>query len=150
MKVPLFIKLLRTPVFGTIAISVSPARLSTRLALSYVTVNRKLISRDVIEAYSTNLRVPGGKTALIQTARQLEPQNIEELIDKVRSMDVPTLVIWGREDRVIDLSVGKRLSADIRGSHFCVIDACGHLPQEEQPETVLFAIFRFLSEANVA
>jgi len=144
MEIPLFVKLLRTPVIGFIAMSILPARLSIRLALSYFTVNRKCITPDVLDAYSANLLMPGGKAALIQTARQCEPHNIDDLKDKVRRLDVPTLVIWGREDPLIDLSVAKRLSADIRNSRLCVIDACGHLPQEEKPDIVLCATREFL------
>jgi pimeloyl-ACP methyl ester carboxylesterase len=143
MKVPLIIKLLRTPVIGTIAISMLPARLSVRLALSYITMNRKWITPDVLDAYSANLLLPGGKAALIQTARQGELRNVDKLINKVRRLDVPTLIIWGREDPLIDLSVGKRLKADIHNSRLCVIDACGHLPHEEKPDIVLSAVNEF-------
>ena len=143
MKVPLIIKLLRTPVIGTIAISMLPARLSVRLALSYITMNRKWITPVVLDAYSANLLFPGGKAALIQTARQGELRNVDKLINKVRRLDVPTLIIWGREDPLIDLSVGKRLKADIHNSRLCVIDACGHLPHEEKPDIVLSAVNEF-------
>jgi pimeloyl-ACP methyl ester carboxylesterase len=48
---------------------------------------------------------------------------------------VPTLLIWGRQDRVVPLSAGELYHKSIAGSELQALDRCGHRPEiEKQPE----------------
>ncbi len=60
-------------------------------------------------------------------------------------IETPTLVIWGRHDRVCPAAFGQRLSRQIRGARLELVDA-GHCPQEERPQEVGAATRRFLGE----
>jgi pimeloyl-ACP methyl ester carboxylesterase len=53
------------------------------------------------------------------------------LLPRVR---VPTLIVWGREDRVVPLECGELYRQAIPGSRLEVIDQCGHYPQLEKTE----------------
>lgn len=46
---------------------------------------------------------------------------------------VPTLIVWGEQDRIVPLASGRALAALIPRSRLEVIPACGHLPQQERP-----------------
>ena len=59
-------------------------------------------------------------------------------------VDVPTLLVWGREDRSIPLSTGVKLSAEIPASKLVVVDEAGHSVQQERPFPVTTAISRFV------
>ena len=48
-------------------------------------------------------------------------------------ISVPTLVVWGREDRIIPNGYGTAFTDLIPGSRLRVIEACGHLPHMEKP-----------------
>jgi pimeloyl-ACP methyl ester carboxylesterase len=53
---------------------------------------------------------------------------------RLRSLEVPTLVIHGADDRMIDVSGGRATAAAIRGAELEVIDGMGHnLPRELWP-----------------
>jgi pimeloyl-ACP methyl ester carboxylesterase len=56
----------------------------------------------------------------------------------------PTLVIWGREDAIIPLSVCGRYVRAIPGATAKVLDRCGHMPEMEQPEAFVQAVLEFL------
>jgi pimeloyl-ACP methyl ester carboxylesterase len=45
----------------------------------------------------------------------------------------PTLVLWGREDRLLPVSTGEQLHRLIPGSELVVWDATGHCPMLEHP-----------------
>jgi pimeloyl-ACP methyl ester carboxylesterase len=107
------------------------------------------IAPEDIEAYAAPLTLPGAKYALRQTAIQIIPDNIDELIDRYSEITVPTLIIWGREDEIIPLENGIRLHRAIKNSQLVIFDRCGHDPPEECPKEVLEAIQRFL-ETNAA
>jgi pimeloyl-ACP methyl ester carboxylesterase len=141
--IPFIFKVLRTPFWGRLAMSL-PARVSVSLALWYVTVSHIGNTDDVVSAYAANLSTPGGKEALIETIRQIDLDGIDEIINNVRSLDVRTLIIWGRGDPLLRPAIGEQLHRDLRNSSYCVIDKCGHLPQEEMPEVVISCIREFL------
>jgi pimeloyl-ACP methyl ester carboxylesterase len=101
-----------------------------------------------VEAYAAPLGLPGAKYALRQTARQIIPDNIDDLITKYREINVPTLIIWGREDKIIPLENGKRLHQAIKDSKLVIIDRSGHNPHEERPKEVLEAIRGFLGDQS--
>lgn len=67
----------------------------------------------------------------------------EDLLDgRLQSLRTPTAVIWGASDRVVPLSVGRRLQSLIKGSTLQVVEACGHMPQLECPAPVADALYR--------
>ncbi len=62
----------------------------------------------------------------------------------LRRVGIPTLIVWGREDRIVPLECGELYHAAIAGSHLAVIDRCGHFPQFERPEEFNSALLEFL------
>jgi pimeloyl-ACP methyl ester carboxylesterase len=52
--------------------------------------------------------------------------------EEARSIKAPTLIIWGKYDRVVDPVTADKLNAAISGSQKVIIDNAGHLPQIEQ------------------
>jgi pimeloyl-ACP methyl ester carboxylesterase len=58
---------------------------------------------------------------------------------------VPTLVYWGREDRIIPLEAGQRLAAGIPRARLVVADGCGHLAVLECRDRFVGAVEAFLA-----
>jgi pimeloyl-ACP methyl ester carboxylesterase len=57
-----------------------------------------------------------------------------------RSLPVPTLVIWGDRDRLVDPALAPRLAAVVPDSRLLVIDGVGHVAMLEAPETTARAV----------
>jgi pimeloyl-ACP methyl ester carboxylesterase len=57
-----------------------------------------------------------------------------------RSLSVPTLVIWGARDRVVDPALAPRLAAVVPDSRLLVIDGVGHVAMLEAPGTTARAV----------
>ncbi|MGI9204049.1 MAG: alpha/beta fold hydrolase [Woeseiaceae bacterium] len=64
--------------------------------------------------------------------------------EEMRQIEVPTLVVWGAEDKVFPVENAHRLAADIDGAEIHIIDNAGHLPQIEQPSAFLATVLPFL------
>ena len=62
----------------------------------------------------------------------------------IRTLRLPTLVIWGGRDRLIPPATAQRFIADIPGSRLVVFDKLGHVPQEEDPVATLVPVKAFL------
>ncbi|WP_434051520.1 MAG: alpha/beta fold hydrolase [Roseibium sp.] len=56
--------------------------------------------------------------------------------EALRSVDVPTLILMGREDRLCPLERHELMHALVDRSELKIIEGAGHLPTLEQPEAV--------------
>lgn len=62
------------------------------------------------------------------------------LAGRLAGITVPTLVLWGVSDGIVDPAYGQGYAAAIPGARFELIPAAGHQPQLEAPEPTLRAI----------
>jgi pimeloyl-ACP methyl ester carboxylesterase len=56
---------------------------------------------------------------------------------------LPTLIVWGQNDGVVSPAHGQAYRDGIAGAELVIIPACGHLPQVEQPEAFLQAVWPY-------
>jgi pimeloyl-ACP methyl ester carboxylesterase len=57
----------------------------------------------------------------------------------------PTLVLWGASDRIVTPAYGEAYAARIPGATFAVVEAAGHHPEIEQPDSFADHVLGFLS-----
>jgi len=141
---PLHLKMLRTPILGWLVMHLLPPKISALTVLRYSYYDDQKITKEQIEAYARPIAERGGRHALLQTSKQIIPGNIDELIAKYPMISVPTLIIWGVQDKVIPLVIGEKLDAAIPDSKLVTIDRSGHVPQEETPKAVVPLVLDFL------
>lgn len=53
---------------------------------------------------------------------------------------VPTLVVWGTRDRLVDVRLSRRAAGAFPDSRLLVLAGCGHVPQMEEPEVTARAM----------
>jgi 3-oxoadipate enol-lactonase len=66
------------------------------------------------------------------------------------AIEVPTLVIHGRDDQLIPFSEGEALAGGIRGAQLVALDDTGHLPNLEQPQAFNTAVRDFVKLFDAA
>lgn len=84
------------------------------------------------------------------TVRGQNPKAIEQIMEiaqEIGSKGVPTLVIWGEDDRVIPCSHG-RIAAELMRGKLHILSQCGHMPYLEYPEEVSELMVQFLQEST--
>jgi pimeloyl-ACP methyl ester carboxylesterase len=62
------------------------------------------------------------------------------LLGRLGGIAIPTLVLWGESDRIVEPAYGQAYAMAIPRSRFEVLPATGHMPQMETPDLVLQAI----------
>jgi pimeloyl-ACP methyl ester carboxylesterase len=74
-----------------------------------------------------------------------------DIRDRLEEIEVPTLIVWGRNDRVVPvpaaLSYKRRIGAN---AELEIFDRCGHVPQIERPVRFNRVLERFLGRATSA
>jgi pimeloyl-ACP methyl ester carboxylesterase len=60
----------------------------------------------------------------------------------------PTLILWGKQDRLLEPAMAGTLDRLIPDSRVVLIDACGHIPQVEQADHFNELVRKFLAESK--
>ena len=123
-----------------------PDKMKARMILRKAFYDDSKIPEEVIDVYSGYLGHKGSHHALIMTSEQIIPKDIDSLTQRYKDINIPVLVIWGRMDEIISLSIGERLAKELPKANLQVIENCGHVPQEECPEKVIALLDCFLSQ----
>ena len=66
------------------------------------------------------------------------------LPDLLARVNIPTRILWGRQDGLVPLECGELYHQAIPGSELVVIDNCGHSPQVEKPDEFVRLALDFL------
>jgi len=138
--VPWPVAVLRTPVLGELALALT-TRTTVKIGLRRrVYARASNVTREAVDDAWLPLRIPGTRRAALKAIRT-DPRRFLGLEARV---SVPTLVVWGEEDRMIPVAEGRRLAGAIPNARLAVIADAGHMPQREQPERFAAAVREFL------
>ncbi|MXY46923.1 MAG: alpha/beta hydrolase [Chloroflexi bacterium] len=102
------------------------------------TINLAIGNSDVlaaaIDADDSNLRIRGREmmTRLCWKPYMHDPS----LIHLLPRVQVPTLVVWGENDRIVPVSAGERIADAMPNARLEIVEGAGHLPHIENPEQV--------------
>jgi pimeloyl-ACP methyl ester carboxylesterase len=143
-RLPLIAELFRRPLIGSLFVALYAPDAWVKAGLRMAYYDQNLVDREHIARYAPCYRDRGAKRALVQTCLQLVPPDQEQISARYGDLLLPVLLLWGRHDRIVPLSQGKRLEAAIATSKLEVIEECGHNPQEEKPQESFAIIDRFI------
>ena len=143
-NIPVFFRLLDVPLVSRLGVSMIQPSVQTRVALRIAYFDDSKIDQDEVDAYAAPLRTAAGKHAIIYSARQIVPNGLAEISERYKTIELPTLILWCDHDRIVPLEVGLKLRRTLPNSTLRLVEDCGHMPQEEQPESTLKLLQGFL------
>ena len=106
----------------------------------------KRFYQDVDTAFKE--RVTAGDSYTVAQVLDSMIRGDDALDNKLQTLKQPTLVLWGREDKLIPLSFGEQFHREIVNSRLRIIDNCGHMPQLECPNEFSAAVLKFFSDTK--
>ncbi|OGV19607.1 MAG: hypothetical protein A2X47_00575 [Lentisphaerae bacterium GWF2_38_69] len=115
--------------------------------LHQVFSDKEKVSERTLRVYSENLKSENYRKCIISAARQIGIANEKSFRKKLQEIKIPSVIIWGDNDKVISLSDAYLFRDDLKCELF-IIDKCGHSPQEECPEKTAEIIIEFLNSLN--
>ena len=144
-KIPYYVELLRhTPT--QILLQVLPTGRLIRKVIESIVFDPSTVTDEQVEGYTRPLRSWSAKRAAVHCALQLIPDDLDEIVARYPEIEKPTLILWGRQDPVVPLSVGQRLARELPNSRLVVLDRCGHIVPEELAKESLQVVMDFLRE----
>ncbi len=103
------------------------------------------ITPGIREGYRRPLRAENWDRALWALTQAREP---DDLPARLEELALPVLVITGDDDRIVPTEDSLRLAEEIPGAKLELLEACGHVPQEECPTPFMEAVHAFVGGLN--
>ena len=142
-KIPFFISYLQKPILNWIIMNLVPSTLNASYTLHHLFYDKSLVKKDRIKRYSIFFNKPGAYHSFVASAKQILPSDPEIISSRIRSINIPTLIIWGIQDPIIPVEQAYRFNNDIPNSTLELIPGCGHIPHEEKPKLVINYLKKF-------
>jgi len=147
-SLPSMLKTLNQPIIGFLGIHMLSNDYMAEEAYKFAFYNNNLIPKESLVYSSYCLSMPLAKYVYLETTKQLIPDDIEKIQQRYKEIDIPTLILWGKEDVSIHVSKAYKLHSDIKYSQLRVFPKVGHMPNEEAPEKVVFEILKFMEDSK--
>jgi len=108
--------------------------------------NPDTISGEAFDTYVSAYRAPGAIRGAMSDYRANADDVAQDQVDAETKIACPVMALWGADfaavGQMFDMrEVWSEMASDLRAE---VIDQCGHLPHEEQPERVNGLLMEFL------
>ncbi len=132
-------KLASTPVVGDVLLKFTPRGI-IRKSIEDVYSDKTKVSEDLVQRYFDLLLREGNRQATLDIFKNRKFGGSE----KIKNIGTPTLIIWGEDDQLIDVSNAYLFQKDIRNSQLVIIPKTGHVPMEENPLAFLAAFNKFI------
>ncbi|MEV2277010.1 alpha/beta fold hydrolase [Nocardiopsis sp. NPDC049922] len=100
---------------------------------------------EVLDALTRPWLGADGQPAFYRQIAQADERHTAEVEDAYADLDLPVLVVWGREDTWLPLERGERLAAAVPGARLHPLTGAGHLVQEDAPAELTAALLDFLA-----
>jgi len=139
--VPAGLWLARVPVLNRVGEHLLPRSLVATSVASVYGDPGKVTAALVDRYFELTLR-EGNRRALTQRLAARVAGQDEE---RIATLKLPTLILWGGRDRLIPPAVGKVFESRVPGSRRVVFDDLGHVPQEEDPARTVEPVREFLA-----
>jgi 2-hydroxy-6-oxonona-2,4-dienedioate hydrolase len=102
------------------------------------------VTEHIVESMYDLLGDRARVARLIKMARSAK---VETVTDRLSSIEQPTLLVWGRDDRITPPDVANQFKQRMPAAELHLIDRCGHAPMVEHPEEFSRVMLAFLGEA---
>lgn len=115
-------------------------RADERITLGFY--DPEFVTEQLVEEVDKAFERPGTRAASLEAVRGMK---FDEMEGQYHRIDVPTLLLWGREDVVTPPSIGERLVRQLPKAKLVIYPRCGHFPMLEAASESTRDLQEFLS-----
>lgn len=91
------------------------------------------LTKELLELFWFPMRSREGRKAFLYFSHCLDNNDLLELTDQIKQLQLPVLIIRGARDAFLSQLIAEKLNEDIRHSELEIIPDAGHYIQEEVP-----------------
>jgi pimeloyl-ACP methyl ester carboxylesterase len=139
-RIPVGFRIARVPGLDRIAEFLTPRTLVEE-SVKDVYGDPSRVTGALVDRYFELLTRDGNRRALNIRMQEIPTDLAPE---RIRTLHVPTLILWGALDHLVPPVNAQRFHADIAGSRLVVFPGLGHVPQEEDAAASVAPVLAFL------
>jgi pimeloyl-ACP methyl ester carboxylesterase len=139
-RMPIGFRLARIPILNRITEFALPRGLVEQ-SVQQVYGDPSKVTPELVDRYFELTLRDGNRHAL---ALRMQHLTVGEQAERIATLKLPTLILWGGRDRLIPPAVAQVFKREIAGSHLVMFDTLGHVPQEEDPARSVAPVVEFL------
>lgn len=111
--------------------------------VEYTFYDPAIATADLVSRVLSITRDTAKCLAVLRVAKSAQRHYVADLLPGIT---VPTLLIWGREDRITPMTVARDFANLIPDTTLVVLDECGHAPMMEKPAEFNNALLQYLGQ----
>ena len=104
---------------------------------------------DVLDEYWKAFDSREARHGWLELYRSFDLAELAPYQDRLAAIGVPTLVLWGEQDRFLPAGYASRFARQIPGAKLVMLDGVRHFLYEDEPELCTREVIGFLDEAGV-
>jgi len=131
-------KIASTPVINNVMLFITPKALVSA-SLKGIYQDPSIINQEQIDRFHDMAIAKGNRKALLAIFKK----GLEQEPEKIKTIQKPTLIIWGDKDGLIPVQNASLFNKDIKGSKLAILKNIGHVPMEEDPTKTAALINEF-------
>jgi pimeloyl-ACP methyl ester carboxylesterase len=144
-SMPLAFKLAKIPVLKNILTFITPRSIA-RSSVENVYADKSKVTNELADRYFELTLREGNRQAFID---RFSVSSDTTAFREIKSIQQPTLILWGEEDNLIPVEMAYRFHNDLPNSTMVILKNTGHVPMEESPNESLEAVKQFLTDQEM-
>lgn len=115
----------------------------SRVGLQLLAYRGVMLDAEHLSGFTLPLKRRGSAAHALQIGRNLR-RDVRQIEPSLHQIEQPTLILWGRSDRLLGSEGGRRLHRVMPNARLLELDRCGHCAHEEYPSRFNSALLSFL------
>lgn len=152
-QIPFSYKVVSLPWFARIFLHTRSKRMFGLIMKRFL-YKKEAMTDQLIIAAQRCFQAKGAKRALYSTFKEhvnlrgIKRSILHLIKDKVAELKMPVTIIWGAQDRLLNIASAYRAKELIPHAKLHIFSDCGHVPQLEQPEQFIQVFDKLLKEGQ--
>lgn len=142
-------RLAAIPIIGELL--TRPSRKGVARLWRQIIYDSTLVTDKLVEETYQLASLPGAQRCLLSALRAginflgQRTDMIHPIVDNLAKIGVPTLIIWGQQDRIIPVTHAHVAAERMPNAKLHIFDYCGHMPQMEHSKEFNELVIEFLA-----
>ncbi len=143
---PIGFRIAMMPGINRLARVITPRSMIEK-SLSQSVSNQAIVTDENVDLYWHLLRRAGNREA---TARRFANYAQRKQVEPMKSSPIPTLILWGDEDKLINVGAAPWFAGQFTGSKTIIYKGIGHLPMEEAADKSASDVTEWMEKQQAA
>lgn len=139
---PVAFKLAQIPILKSLFLYLTP-KFIARSSVENVYADKSKVTEELVDRYFELTLREGNRQAFVD---RLAIDVDTSYQHKIKSIDKPTLLLWGEDDLLTPIEMAYKFQQDLTNDSLIILKNIGHVPMEEAPSKSIEVVVDFLEK----